>query len=83
MAHVHHSTPTAGLEAILDVMPFDLFTQHAAVDLFYDRWKMRWTRLLTCCQTKFWWEDPRSLGDALACLDCLTLGQALQAITGH
>ncbi len=52
-------------------------------DLFYDRWKMRWTHLSTCCQTKFWLEDPGSLGDALACLDRPTLGLALQATTGH
>ncbi len=104
MNHVHHSTPTAGLEAALDVMPFDLYAQCVAVqavlrvqsrnqsswdgiscshlrghllwgdkilkgveikgdntdkrmikDLFYDRWKMRWTHLSTCHQTKFWW----------------------------
>ncbi len=52
-------------------------------DLFYDRWKMKWTRLSTCHLTKFWLEDPSSLGDALARLDCLTLGLALQATTGH
>ncbi len=46
-------------------------------DLFYDRWKMRWTRLSTCRQTKFWLEDPGSLGDALARLDRPTLGLAL------
>ncbi len=52
-------------------------------DLFHDRWKMRWTHLLTSCQTKFWLEDPSSLGDVLARLDCLTLDLALQATTGH
>ncbi len=52
-------------------------------DLFYDRWKVRWTCLSTCCQTKFWLEDPGSLGNALAHLDHPTLGLALQAITEH
>ncbi len=52
-------------------------------DLSYDRWKMRWTCLLTCCQAKFWLEDPGSLDDALACLDHLTLDLALQARMGH
>ncbi len=33
MAHVHRSTPTAGLEAILDVMPLDLYAQSAAVQV--------------------------------------------------
>ena len=33
--------------------------------------------------TKFWLEDPCSLGDAQARLDRPTLGLALQAITGH
>ncbi len=31
MAHVQHSTPTAGLEVILDVTPLDLFMQCVAV----------------------------------------------------
>ncbi len=52
-------------------------------DLFYDRWKVRWTRLSTCHQTKFCLEDPGSLGDALAHLDHPTLCLALQVITGH
>ncbi len=52
-----------------------------AKDLFYDKWKTRWSDLPTCCQTKFWLEDPGCLGDALARLDHLTLGLALQAIT--
>ncbi len=52
-------------------------------ELLYGRWKMRWTHLSTWCQTKFWLEEPGSLGDALACLDLPTLGLALQAITGH
>ncbi len=52
-------------------------------NLFYGRWKVRLTHLLTCCQTKFWLEDPGSLGDALAHLDRITLGLALQAMTGH
>ncbi len=52
-------------------------------DRFYDRWKVRWTRLLTWCQTKFWLEDPGSLGDALAHLDHPTLSLALQAIAGQ
>ncbi len=38
------------------------------------------TCLLTCHQTKFWLEDPSSLGDALARMDCPTLGLALQGI---
>ena len=54
-----------------------------AKDLFYDKWKTRWSDLPTCHQTKFWLEDPGCLGDALARLDSLTLGLALQAITGH
>ncbi len=132
MTHVRCSTPTAGLEAALDVMLFDWYVQCMAVqaapriqsrnrsswdgigrghlrghlfwgyrilkgaeikgdctdkreikDLFYDRWKMRWTHLSTCHQTKFWLEDPGSLGNALTHLDHLTLGLALQAITGH
>ena len=33
MAHVHHSTPTAGLEAILGIMPFDLHTQCVVVQM--------------------------------------------------
>ncbi len=33
MAHVRHSTPTAGLEAILDVMLLDLFAQCVAVQV--------------------------------------------------
>ncbi len=52
-------------------------------DLFYDKWKTRWSDLSTCRQTKFWLEDPGCLGDALARLDRLTLSLALQAITGH
>ncbi len=31
MAHVHRSTPTTGVDAILDVMPLDLFVQSVAV----------------------------------------------------
>ncbi len=31
MAHVHHSTPTAGLEAILGIMPLNLHTQSVVV----------------------------------------------------
>ncbi len=50
-------------------------------DLFYDKWKTRWSDLSTCCQTKFWLEDPDCLGDALARLDRPTLSLALQAIT--
>ena len=97
MAHMCCSSPTAGLEAILDAMLLDLIAQCVAVqtvlrvwgrnqsswdgiscshlrghllwgdkilkgvelkgdrtdkgeikDLFFDRWKMRWTRLSTC-----------------------------------
>ncbi len=44
---------------------------------------MRWTHLPTCRQTKFWLRDPGSPGDALACLDRLTLDLALQAIPGQ
>ncbi len=124
--NVHWSTPTAGMEAALDMMLLDLHAQWAAVqviiqiwgrnhscwdgighgrlrghlfwggkilrgvdlagdhtdkwkakDLFYDKWMMRWSDLPTCCQTKFWLEDPGCLGDTLARLDCLTLGLAL------
>ncbi len=112
MAHVRRSTPTAGMEAALDMMPLDLYAQCAAVkatiriwgrnssywdgigcgrlrghlfwggkilrgmdpvgdltekwkvkDLFYDKWKTRWSDLSTCRQTKFWIEDPDCLGD--------------------
>ena len=121
MTHVRCSTPTAGLEAALDVMLLNLYVQCIAVqavlrvqsrnqsswdgigrnhlrghlfwgdkilkgveikrdctdkreikDLFYDRWKMRWTHLSTC-----------QAGHPGHRLDCLTLGLALQVITGH
>ncbi len=38
MAHVRHSTPTAGLEAILDMMPLELFTQCTAVQAVLRVW---------------------------------------------
>ncbi len=31
MAHVRRSTPTAGMEAVLDMMPLDLHAQYAAI----------------------------------------------------
>ena len=133
MAHVRHSTPTAGLEAILDIMPLDLHTQCVVVraayrirgrnrdrwdgighgrlrghlfwsnqfleqvdmgdcvnsnkraiqDLFHKKWRECWKHLTTCCQTKYWIDDPGSLGDATARLDRLTLSTVLQALTGH
>ncbi len=61
----------------------DLTEKWKVKDLFYDKWKTRWSDLSTCCQTKFWIEDPGCLGDALARLDRPTLGLAIQAITGH
>ncbi len=38
MAHMHHSTPTAGLEAILNIMPLDLFAQCMAVQAAFRIW---------------------------------------------
>ena len=133
MAHVQCSTPTAGLEAILGVVPLDLHTQCVAAqaayrirgqnqdrwdgigrgclrghlfwsnqllnrvdmgdcvnsnkraiqDLFHEKWRECWEHLNTCCQKKYWIDDPGSLGDATARLDCLTLSTVLQALTGH
>ncbi len=133
MAHVCCSIPTAGLEAILGVMPLDLHSQCVTVraayrvqgqnqnrwdgigrgcleghlfwsnqllkrvdmgdcansnkraiqDLFHDRWTECWKHLTTCCQTKYWIDDPGSIGDAMACLDHLTLSTISQALTGH
>ncbi len=44
MAHVHHSTSTAGFEAILDIMPLDLFPQGVAVQAAFRIWgrNQRW-----------------------------------------
>ena len=133
MAHICHSTPTAGLEAILGVMPLNLHTQCVAVwaacrvwgqnqdrwdgighghlrshlfwsnqlleqvdlndcanfnkraipDLFHNRWRERWKHLTTCHQTKYWIDDPSSIGNATADLDHLTLSIVLQALIGH
>ncbi len=38
MEHVHHSTPTAGLEAILGDMPLDLHTQCVVAWVAYRVW---------------------------------------------
>ncbi len=133
MAHVRRSTPTAGLEVILGVMPLDLHTQcvvalavyrvwgrnqsrwdgierghlqghlfwdnqlleqvdmgdcansnkRAIQGLFHDRWREHWKHHTTCRQTKYWIDDPGSIGDATACLDRLTLSTVLRALTGH
>ncbi len=127
MAHICRSTPTAGLEAILGIMPLDLHTQCVATqaacrirgqnqdrwdgigcghlqghlfwskwlleqvdlndhtnfnktaikDLFCNRWRECWKHLTTCCQTKYWIDDPSSIGNATACLDRLTLSIVL------
>ncbi len=34
-------------------------------------------------QTKYWIDDPGSIGNATACLDCLALSTVLQALTSH
>ncbi len=57
--------------------------KRAIQDLFHEKWRERWKHLTTCHQTKYWIDNPGSLGDATARLDRLTLSTVLQALTGH
>ncbi len=59
------------------------FNKRAVNDLFHDRWRECWKHLTTCCQTTYWIDDPGSIGDAMAYLDCLMLSIVLQALTSH
>ncbi len=59
------------------------FNKRAIHDLFHDRWRACWKHLTTCLQTTYWIDNPGSIGNAMACLDCLSLSIVLQALTGH
>ncbi len=45
MAHVHRSTPTAGLEAVLGVMPLDLLAQCMAAQAAFRIRGRNWSNL--------------------------------------
>ncbi len=59
------------------------FNKRAIKDLFHNRWRECWKHLTTCHQTKYWRDDPGSIGTATAHLDHLTLSIVLQALTSH
>ncbi len=56
--------------------------KRAIKDLFHERWRECW-HLTTCCQAQYWIDNPGSIDNATARLDCLAFSIVLQALTGH